>query len=176
MWALYCLIKLFFATQEELTSPVDWHPVGKFLCVKGVVFFTWWQGVGIYILQANGIISDIDQQWTADDVAAGIQDYLVCIEMLFFAIAHTYTFTYKEYINNSFTPDVEADSHSEDGSYRAPLVRKLATPMNFSRAFWSSTLPTETLNDIYRLQSGAKSVVNRESGISMATMKNAESI
>lgn len=158
MWALYCLIKLFYATKDELRKPIDWHPVGKFLCVKGVVFFTWWQGVGIYILQAYGIISDANQHWKAADVATGIQDYLVCVEMLFFAMAHTYTFTYKEYITDEDSPFTSADdggynSGSEDdadGSYRTPLVRRLSTPMHFSRALWSSTLPTETLSDIYR--------------------------
>jgi hypothetical protein len=186
MWALYCLIKLFFATKEELRKPIDWHPVGKFLCVKGVVFFTWWQGVGIYILQAYGIISDADQHWTAADVTAGIQDYLVCVEMLFFAIAHTYTFTYKEYINynqSSFSTGVAEDdigyssgSEDEDGSFRAPLVRRLSTPMHFSRALLSSTIPSETLSDIYRLQSGAKSVVmnSRDIGINLSTMRNAD--
>jgi hypothetical protein len=184
MWALYCLIKLYYATKEELRKPIDWHPVGKFLCVKGVVFFTWWQGVAIYILQAYGIISDADQHWTAADVTAGIQDYLVCVEMLFFAIAHTYTFTYKEYINynqfnlnSTLTGDdigYSSGSEDEDGSFRAPLVRRLSTPMHFSHALLSSTIPSETLSDIYRLQSGAKSVVmsSRDVGINLSTIKN----
>lgn len=97
MYALYCLVKLFHAVKSDLRSPINWHPVGKFLCVKGVVFFTWWQGVGIYFLRSHGIIDDVGS-WTGDDVAGGIIDYLVCIEMVFFAIAHMFTFTYKEYL------------------------------------------------------------------------------
>lgn len=31
-------------------------------------------------------------------MAGGIIDYLVCVEMVIFAIAHTFTFTYKEYL------------------------------------------------------------------------------
>jgi hypothetical protein len=30
-------------------------------------------------------------------VASGLQDYLITVEMLFFAIAHSYTFGYEEY-------------------------------------------------------------------------------
>lgn len=71
--------------------------MGKFLCVKGVVFFTWWQGVGIYFLRSHGFIGDIGT-WSGDDVANGIIDYLVCIEMVFFSIAHMFTFTYREYL------------------------------------------------------------------------------
>lgn len=97
MYALYCLVKLFHAVKSDLRSPINWHPVGKFLCVKGVVFFTWWQGVGIYFLRSHGIIDDVGS-WTGDDVAGAIIDYLVCVEMVFFAIAHMFTFTYKEYL------------------------------------------------------------------------------
>ena len=97
MYALYCLVKLFHAVKEDLRSPVNWHPVGKFLCVKGVVFFTWWQGVGIYFLRSHGVIGDVGS-WSGDDVAGGIIDYLVCVEMVFFSIAHMFTFTYKEYL------------------------------------------------------------------------------
>lgn len=45
MYALYCLVKFFHAVNYELCHPINWHPLGKFLCVKGVVFFTWWQSV-----------------------------------------------------------------------------------------------------------------------------------
>lgn len=40
MYALYCLVKFFHAVNYELRHPVNWHPLGKFACVKGVVFFT----------------------------------------------------------------------------------------------------------------------------------------
>lgn len=33
-YALYCLVKLYFATKEDLK---EWNPVGKFLCIKGIV-------------------------------------------------------------------------------------------------------------------------------------------
>ena len=36
--------------------------------------------------------------WSGDDVAGGIIDYLVCVEMVFFSIAHMFTFTYREYL------------------------------------------------------------------------------
>jgi len=42
MYALYCLVIFFHAVNDELRHPVDWHPLGKFLCIKGVVFFTWY--------------------------------------------------------------------------------------------------------------------------------------
>lgn len=35
MYALYCLVLFFHAVNEELRFPINWHPLGKFLCIKG---------------------------------------------------------------------------------------------------------------------------------------------
>jgi Domain of unknown function. len=69
----------------------------NFYSIKGVVFFTWWQGVGIAVLKSYNVIGDIGQ-WDVNDVANGLQDYLICVEMFCFAIAHSFTFTHKEYL------------------------------------------------------------------------------
>ncbi len=75
MYALYCLVTLFHAVKSDLHHPVNWHPVGKFLCVKGVIFFTFWQDVTINFLRLHGFIGDVGN-WSGDDVAGGIIDYL----------------------------------------------------------------------------------------------------
>jgi len=172
MYALYCLVKLFHAVNDELRDPINWHPLGKFLCVKGVVFFTWWQGVLIFYLQAHGIIDDIGS-WTGEEVANGLIDYCVCIEMVVFAIAHAYTFTYTEYLPSTveqalaqyeqISSSQDANSQGE-GNVRAPIYRPpttLARPMKFKDALISSTLPTETLQDIRQLQNGVDRAINQ---------------
>jgi len=143
MWALYSLVMLYYAAKEDLQSPIDWKPVGKFLCVKGVIFFTWWQGFGIDILVHYGIIRSVGK-WDADAVATGLQDFLVCVEMLAFAIAHTYTFTYREYL-----PGVDAHWAEEGEHRRVP----------FKQAFWDASLPKETFRDIERLRKGTHSAI-----------------
>ena len=97
MYALYCLVLLFSAVSDELRYPINWRPLGKFLCIKGVVFFTWWQGVVIFYLKDHGWIKEMGT-WSSEQVANGLIDYCVVIEMVGFAIAHSYTFTYKEYL------------------------------------------------------------------------------
>mmetsp|Transcript_40248 Transcript_40248/g.45795 ORF Transcript_40248/g.45795 Transcript_40248/m.45795 type:complete len:477 (-) Transcript_40248:111-1541(-) len=144
MYALYALVKLFHAVRDELCSPINWKPLGKFLCIKGVVFFTWWQGVLIFYLRAHGVIEDV-ADWTSSDVANGLIDYCICIEMVFFAIAHSFSFTYKEYLPARFENDALVDGQTT-------LPRTLERPMRLRDALWSSTIPEETLADIQRMR------------------------
>lgn len=167
MYALYCLVMLFSAVNEELRSPVNWRPLGKFLCIKGVVFFTWWQGVVIFYLRAHGIIAELGS-WSSEEVAYGLIDYCIVTEMVGFAIAHSYTFTYKEYLPGS-VPALPRSTESRDAeddedqrsTYRPP--RSLHQPMNFRDAFWSSTLPRETIQDLQRLRTGIDGAMSRAS-------------
>ena len=97
-WALYCLILFYYATHNELSSI---NPVGKFLSVKALVFFTWWQSVAISMLYQAGMMPSytVGEQYnlTAEDVAKGIQDYLICIEMFVAAVVHIYVFPHSDY-------------------------------------------------------------------------------
>ena len=205
-YALYCLVMLYYAVDEELRYPINWRPLGKFLCVKGVVFFCWWQSVVIFYLEAHGIISNAGSRWSAQDVAYGLIDYCIVLEMVLFAIAHSYTFTYKDYLPSNLPPpeyfaqqrtiDAEQgqvatttaegnpqspeDNNADEAmpmptslqaaqsgtsvttstrttSYRPPAT--LVQPMTFTDAFWSSTLPKETIEDIQRLRVGREFVV-----------------
>lgn len=196
MYALYSLVKLFHAIHDELRQPIDWHPFGKFLCVKGVVFFTWWQGVLIFYLKAHGIIDDIGS-WTGEDVANGLIDYCICVEMVGFAIAHSFTFTYTEYMpstvqeaiagyeevqqlnsDRSSANGISGSNHDSENSlselqtpfYHPPEI--LARPMTSKDAFWSSTLPSETLHDIRRLQNGVNHAAARVSDAGTISLRD----
>ncbi|XP_029615537.1 transmembrane protein 184C isoform X1 [Salmo trutta] len=97
LFAMYCLVLLYKALKDELSQI---RPVGKFLCVKMVVFVSFWQAVLIAILVKVGVISD-KHTWDWDNVeavATGLQDFIICVEMFVAAIAHHYSFTYKPYI------------------------------------------------------------------------------
>jgi len=110
-WALYCLIFFYYATKTEL-API--RPVGKFLAVKLLVFFTWWQSVGISILYQMGLIPDYsyaETTWTKEIVAKAMQDYLICIEMFLAAIAHIFVFPHSEYTPQAVEARTRALSH-----------------------------------------------------------------
>ena len=114
------------------------------MCIKGVVFFTWWQGILIALLQSYGIINERGS-WAADDVADGLQDYLICVEMLFFALAHSYTFSYTEYITLNGGDGDEALLANDSYMF---MSQALPEAGSFRSALWNSSVPSEITNDI----------------------------
>ena len=54
--ALYALF-LFYSATKELLRPYD--PALKFFSVKSVIFLSFWQGVGLSIMEASGMIQPI---------------------------------------------------------------------------------------------------------------------
>uniref|UniRef100_A0A1L8DDT7 Putative organic solute transporter ostalpha n=1 Tax=Nyssomyia neivai TaxID=330878 RepID=A0A1L8DDT7_9DIPT len=90
--AMYCLVLFYQANKVEL-QPM--RPLPKFLCIKAVVFFSFFQGVIIDILVYFGFISNIFGSDVGDsyqDLSAKLQNFLICIEMFLAAIAHHYSF------------------------------------------------------------------------------------
>nr|CAG4649315.1 EOG090X05RX [Scapholeberis mucronata]SVE93602.1 EOG090X05RX [Scapholeberis mucronata] len=103
--ALYALFLFYFATKDLLT-PYD--PVLKFAIIKSVIFLSFWQGVLLAVLESCEVISPIygqDGDQTTDDrsVSAGYQNFLVCIEMGFAAVALRYAFPVTVYAQNCAT-------------------------------------------------------------------------
>ena len=92
--SLYALA-LFWVCMSQDLQP--FRPVPKFLCIKLIIFASYWQGFGLSILQKLGAISNNVPGYTADNLAAAIQDALICCEMPLFAIAHWYAFSWHDY-------------------------------------------------------------------------------
>ncbi|XP_048453996.1 transmembrane protein 184C isoform X2 [Rhincodon typus] len=100
IFAMYCLVLFYKVLRNEL-NPIQ--PVGKFLCVKLVVFVSFWQAALIAVLVKVGIISE-KHTWdweSVEAVATGLQDFVICIEMFFAAIGHHYSFSYKPYVQEA---------------------------------------------------------------------------
>mmetsp|Transcript_27882 Transcript_27882/g.42690 ORF Transcript_27882/g.42690 Transcript_27882/m.42690 type:complete len:465 (-) Transcript_27882:1587-2981(-) len=93
------LLKFYHAIHEDL----QWcQPFKKFLCIKGVVFMTFWQGLAITIFFYFVDVDDdsaiaVDDQHHKADPAQTIQNILICLEMLFFALAHWCIFPKEEW-------------------------------------------------------------------------------
>ncbi|KAK0052453.1 transmembrane protein 184C [Biomphalaria pfeifferi] len=99
IFAMYCLVMFYRAFRQEL-KPLK--PVPKFLCVKAVVFLSFWQGLLIAALAKLNVIPS-NGTWVFYDnikeVSTGIQDFLICIEMFLAAVAHYFSFSHKPFVN-----------------------------------------------------------------------------
>ena len=71
----------------------------KFLCVKGILFFSFWQSIGISILVAAGAIRHLGPYTDSERISVGLTDTLICFEMPLFAIAHLYAFSFKDFVD-----------------------------------------------------------------------------
>jgi Organic solute transporter Ostalpha len=195
-WALYCMIFFYYATKNEL-API--RPVGKFLSVKALVFFTWWQSVGISILyqmdliphyQSGGFSTSnkddfgmeksepdfsvpmspeealaFDQMggsafwsssasgsssaiidYTPEDVAKGMQDYLICIEMFVAAIVHIFVFPHSEYTPEAVEARARALNQRPNKFWNKRLGRKWKDWDN--KSAWSGTTTTSRDSEI----------------------------
>ncbi|CAH8548458.1 unnamed protein product [Schistosoma mattheei] len=103
IWALYCLVMFYRCTRLEL-SPMK--PVAKFLCVKFVVFMSFWQSILIAVLAATGVIRKVEA-WKLYDVQSigiALQNFAICIEMFIAAIAHHFSFTWTPYVDPNSEP------------------------------------------------------------------------
>lgn len=84
------LLKFYHAVDQDLA----WcRPFAKFLCIKGVVFMTFWQGLALGILAQTTDVGGQD----ADEWGKSAQNFLICLEMLLFSIAHFYCFPTEEW-------------------------------------------------------------------------------
>jgi len=94
---LYAL-GLFWVCMNHDLKP--FRPVPKFLSIKLIIFASYWQGFFLSILVWLGAIPDQVEGYTPDNLAAAIQDFLICVEMPGFAIAHWYAFSWHDFADN----------------------------------------------------------------------------
>lgn len=104
--ALYGLVLFYHAAIDLLRR---FNPFAKFISVKAVVFFSFWQGIVIGIAVRIGVIQDV-KGFTASEQATGLQDVLICFEMAVAAVAHLFVFSYTEYMSRQQNQEYEASS------------------------------------------------------------------
>lgn len=143
---MYFLVLFYTVTKEELAP---YNPVPKFLCIKAVIFFSFWQGVGISILTYIGAIHDVGS-WSAENIAIALQDLIICIEMFFISIAHIYVFPYSPYQREDKRPFIRSILKGKTDE-----MRKMKTSM------FDVYHPKHDLMDSLETLSPAKKVVEK---------------
>ena len=92
--SLYSLAMFWVCMSQDLQP---FRPVPKFLCIKLIIFASYWQGFFLSLLQFAGAIPNNFPGYSPGNLAAAIQDALICCEMPIFAVAHWYAFSWKDY-------------------------------------------------------------------------------
>ncbi|KAH9061212.1 organic solute transporter Ostalpha-domain-containing protein [Lactarius vividus] len=95
--SLYCLAMFWLSINEDLKP---YRPMPKFLCVKGILFFSFWQATGVSLLVSLGAIKRLGPYTDKEHISLGLTDTLICLEMPLFAIAHLAAFSHHDYIDN----------------------------------------------------------------------------
>lgn len=98
--SLYALAMFWVCMSADLQP---FRPMPKFLCIKLIIFASYWQGFFLSILQFLGAIPSDVPGYSADNLAAAIQDALICFEMPIFAIAHWYAFSWHDYADDTIS-------------------------------------------------------------------------
>ncbi|KAL5737929.1 hypothetical protein ACOSP7_030690 [Xanthoceras sorbifolium] len=107
--ALYSLILFYHVFAKELAPH---KPLAKFLCIKGIVFFCFWQGVVLDILVALKIIRSHHVWLDVEHIEEALQNALVCVEMVFFSAFQQYAYSAKPY-RDGLTTSSEKDKKKE---------------------------------------------------------------
>jgi hypothetical protein len=126
--ALYFLVA-FYANLKPQLAP--YKPLLKFMCIKLVIFFSFWQMILFDFLSSASIIKTTDHL-SKGDISIGINALLICFEMIIFAIMHLWAFPWNDYQTSDLGPAVY-DRSKKMGPIRA-LVDTF-NPFDMVRAF-----------------------------------------
>jgi Organic solute transporter Ostalpha len=103
-------------------------PMPKFLCVKGILFFSFWQATGVSLLASVGVIKKLGPYTDKEHISLGLTDTLICLEMPFFAMAHLVAFSHRDYIDKKLLAYVG----------RMPMRYAFRDAFGFKDVFWDA--------------------------------------
>ncbi|TFK35664.1 organic solute transporter Ostalpha-domain-containing protein [Crucibulum laeve] len=97
--ALYGLLIFYGLTADELKGR---RPMAKFLAIKLIVMFTFYQAFVFRALE--GRVIKATQYWTTTNITNGLNALAICIEMVFFSAFMLWAYTANEYKRKEGAP------------------------------------------------------------------------
>ena len=126
--ALYFLLAFYRASRTN-TELAKGKPFGKFLAVKVVVFFCFWQTLIVDILGSLGIISS--SLGESNQITVSFSDFLICLEMAIISVLHTTVFSASEHqwgyyeLRNNFS-NRDGLKHTEKFNFHAAFLHVIS--------------------------------------------------
>lgn len=90
-WSLYNLAIFWKCLHKELQP---YHPWPKFLCVKLIIFASYWQGIIVRSLHFLGVFGQGPDAYVKRYI---YENGILCVEMVGFALLHLYAFPVEPY-------------------------------------------------------------------------------
>lgn len=109
--ALYYIVA-FYECTVELLEPH--RPLMKFIVIKAVVFFSFWQAVAIAVIVKLGWIEGTPE-FPEEKMSQFVQAALICFEMFVASFAHHSAFPHQPYVHERKDEADEPDEEAGDG-------------------------------------------------------------
>merc|ERR1712137_776540 len=119
--AVYFLILFYTPIYNEL-SP--FRPIPKFLCIKIVIFFSFWQDVLISLLVWTDVLK-AQPGWSVDNLSDFIQNALICVEMFILSFFIIYAFGFEYFLD----PNVESILKTPKSAIK-PIIKNFGAVIN----------------------------------------------
>jgi len=143
-FALYGLIMFYGLTNEELKGR---RPLAKFLSIKLIVMFTFYQSFVFTALEGKVIHGN--QFWTATNIADGLTALTTCIEMVLFSALMWWAYTPNEYRRKEGSPATSIWRPIWDSINISDFIMEIISSLRFfvdymrGKPFTSSKNPPE---------------------------------
>jgi len=124
--SMYFLVLFYLSTKEELTP---FHAIPKFLCIKAIIFFSFWQGVIIALLAMLKVFHDVGP-FTVEQIVTGAQDFLICVEMFIVSIFHIKVFGYYQFHKPGKVPFLHSILSGKIKETALPLLQNFGDVVN----------------------------------------------
>ncbi|ELR12154.1 Transmembrane protein 34 family protein [Acanthamoeba castellanii str. Neff] len=103
--SMYFLVLFYHVTKNELKP---FNPMSKFLCIKLVIMFAFWQGIVMAFLGWLACSTRRTSTSARTGKAKRKSNLIICIEMMLVAIAHSYAYGYDTYKKDLLEDGMEA--------------------------------------------------------------------